>query len=251
MDLTQLIYCINGAIAPSELTASAAKELSTQMPWANTFRQFYYVNLFRLDSPDYSKELTKGAILLSDRARFYQLTEGKLWHDWLQSWTKVSIEPAETIEEAPRIVEQQQTQSPASRVETVEPPQPLPSQMPSVAMAVDYLKFLEQQPSIDDSQGNKTDLIDHFLEYTVESKSWMNAQEMDRAPKQLPEIRDDAELDESFFTETLAQIYIKQHRYARALQIFKKLNLKYPEKSVYFASQIAQVESMIINNKQK
>ena len=42
-------------------------------------------------------------------------------------------------------------------------------------------------------------------------------------------------LDDSYFTETLAHIYVKQKRYEKALQIIKNLNLKYPEKNVYFA----------------
>ena len=38
------------------------------------------------------------------------------------------------------------------------------------------------------------------------------------------------ELDDSCFTETLAKIYIKQHRYDKALEIIKKLSLNYPKK---------------------
>ncbi len=59
------------------------------------------------------------------------------------------------------------------------------------------------------------------------------------------------ELDDSYFTETLAKIYIRQHRYEKALEIIKKLSLKYPKKSAYFADQIRDVEQMIINAKSK
>ena len=55
--------------------------------------------------------------------------------------------------------------------------------------------------------------------------------------------------DESFFTETLAKIYVKQHRYLKALEIIKKLNLKYPKKNAYFADQIRFLEKLIINTK--
>lgn len=44
-----------------------------------------------------------------------------------------------------------------------------------------------------------------------------------------PEAEEDIE-DESYFTETLAKIYVKQQRYSKALEIIKKLNLKYPKK---------------------
>ncbi len=59
------------------------------------------------------------------------------------------------------------------------------------------------------------------------------------------------ELDDSFFTETLAKIYIKQQRYGKALEIIRKLNLKYPKKSIYFADQIRFLEKLVINEKSK
>lgn len=55
--------------------------------------------------------------------------------------------------------------------------------------------------------------------------------------------------DDTFFTESLAKIYIKQRRYEKALQIIKKLSLKYPEKNIYFADQIRFLEKLIINIK--
>ena len=58
-------------------------------------------------------------------------------------------------------------------------------------------------------------------------------------------------MDDSCFTETLAKIYIKQHRYEKALEIIKKLSLKYPKKNAYFADQIRFLEKLIINAKSK
>ncbi len=47
---------------------------------------------------------------------------------------------------------------------------------------------------------------------------------------------------EEFCTETLAQVYLEQGYPAEAKKIYSKLILRYPEKSVYFASLIEKIE---------
>jgi hypothetical protein len=46
-------------------------------------------------------------------------------------------------------------------------------------------------------------------------------------------------------SETLAQIYIDQMLFQKAIDTYKKLSLKYPEKSTYFADQIIELEKKV------
>lgn len=105
-------------------------------------------------------------------------------------------------------------------------------------------------------EGKGMDLIDDFLRSEEErgSTGRLARVEKDDTEASLPLVKAPEEghlksLDDSYFTETLARIYIKQKRYEKALQIIKNLSLKYPEKNVYFADQIRFLEKLIINTK--
>ena len=49
--------------------------------------------------------------------------------------------------------------------------------------------------------------------------------------------------DSGFYTETLAKIYSEQGYYKKALEVYAKLILLYPEKSSYFASLAQEIKS--------
>ncbi len=57
----------------------------------------------------------------------------------------------------------------------------------------------------------------------------------------------EVEKDE-LMTETLARVYLEQKKYKKAIQAYKILSLKYPEKSSFFADQINAVEKLQQNN---
>jgi hypothetical protein len=53
---------------------------------------------------------------------------------------------------------------------------------------------------------------------------------------------------EGLMTETLAHVYLEQKKYKKAVQAFKILSLKYPEKSGFFADQIKAIKKIQQNN---
>ena len=92
-----------------------------------------------------------------------------------------------------------------------------------------------------DDKKKKTALIDKFIENN---------------PK-IPPIAKDASIpaiepmpdDASYLmTETLARVYLEQKKYARAIQAYEILILKYPEKSSFFADRISDIKILQQNN---
>ncbi len=61
-------------------------------------------------------------------------------------------------------------------------------------------------------------------------------------------INNDEDISDSLMTETLARIYLEQKNYNKAIQSYKILSLKYPEKSSFFADQLKLIVELKDNN---
>ena len=49
---------------------------------------------------------------------------------------------------------------------------------------------------------------------------------------------------DELMTETLAKVLMKQKKYVKALEAYRILSLKYPEKNSLFADQIKKIQSL-------
>ncbi len=87
------------------------------------------------------------------------------------------------------------------------------------------------------------DLIDRFLEVNPRIVPRQHAEPDDQEVEDIS--RPSVEENEGMLTDTLAQIYIRQGYYSRAIFAYEKLSLKFPEKSSYFASQIEKIKELI------
>ena len=84
----------------------------------------------------------------------------------------------------------------------------------------------------------KEDIIMERFIHTEPQIKPLSADKLDNENK----AKKSSEDQNDFVTETLARIYTDQMLYHKAIATYKKLILKYPEKKLYFASQIEQLE---------
>jgi hypothetical protein len=102
--------------------------------------------------------------------------------------------------------------------------------------AVDDLQK-RKAPRAEENQTKEDQIIDRFIKTEPHIKP-PNDAKLDSENKAKRSSEDGDEL----ITETLARIYAEQMLYSKAIAAYKKLMLKYPEKSLYFAGQIEQLE---------
>ena len=92
-------------------------------------------------------------------------------------------------------------------------------------------------------QQTKQKLIDDFIEKSPKIKPLKTLEPTENLAEK-PILESD-----SLMTETLARIYLEQKNYEKALQSYKILSLKYPEKSSLFADQIIAIKKLQEKNK--
>ncbi len=127
-------------------------------------------------------------------------------------------------------------------------------------ISTDYIAYLEKTEQGDNPLGDDEEskpmkhqeLVDRFLDKSSNDEDLFSSKNREREDSQAtPQSVDNLLDDDTFLTETLAQVYIKQKRYEQALTIIKRLSLNFPKKSIYFADQIRFLEYLIYNEKNK
>ena len=239
------------------------RNLLARYPYFQSLRLLYLKNLYILHDINFGAELRKAVLYIADRRQLFHLIEGERY---TIKPHKKEAAPLEDSDEEPTM-DRTLTLIDAF-LSTV--PEELTAQT-SLDYSMDYTSYLLENETSSHGQAEDVpklrghNLIDDFIEKSendspvrldltvvpMELPPSVSEQEAVAPEEETEEIEAEEAEDDSCFTETLAKIYIKQQRYSKALEIIKKLSLKYPKKNAYFADQIRFLEKLIINANSK
>lgn len=228
------------------------RNLLARYPYFQSLRLLYLKNLYILHDINFGGELRKAVLYIADRRKLFQLIEGSRFD--LQS-RKKGVALTEVLKDEPSV---DRTLALIDAFLSTAPEEV--TAQTGFDYSMDYTSYLLEETFATDASVEETpklkgfELIDNFIEKS-ESDSPRTMKPMREETEALVTPSDETcaeeESDDSCFTETLAKIYVKQQRYSKALEIIKKLSLKYPKKNAYFADQIRFLEKLIINANSK
>ncbi len=215
-------------------------------PCFDAARLLMLKNLYLLHDIEFGKEMRSAALYLKNR---------RVLFDLMSEYGNVHEPESVSVAEEQNISIDRTMSLIDAFLET------LPSETLSLeaegAAAVDYVSTYlatdDNAPDVPKMRGQE--LIDNFLESGDEKFSLQLLPE----PSDSAVVKNSVSEPEKFetepetpiFTETLANIYLKQGKYDKALEILKRLYLDYPNKNRYFADQIRFLEKIVKHTKRK
>jgi hypothetical protein len=238
----------------SLLTSETLPELEQfvkDYPYFSTARMLYLKNLALLNDVRFGVELKKTSVYVSDRKMLYMLIQ----EIRLMVETDIARQPQEKEDTFGLIDSFLSMHS-----ELGNTPSDTSVLFPSVSSDYFIWKIAKEPEDGEEESTPKLqhqELIDSFIKEEEERTSairWTENDEnknlsLENTASMNRKMGEVNASDDSYFTETLAKIYIKQKRFVKALEIIQNLSLKYPEKNLYFADQIRFLEKLIINAK--
>ena len=196
---------------PELLNRDTLYELRTLLaryPYFQTVRLLYLKNLFLLRDITFGEELRKAALYIADRKVLFYLIEGE----------RFTIMPSEGEAKTSDLLGLDRTLSliDAFLAGQPEEEQRDVTQLP-MDITADYTSYLlteteEKVPVAEIPPLKGQDLIDNFLESNTDEPLLSSQEVTDES--EVEEKEPETE-DESYFTETLAKIYVKQQRYPK------------------------------------
>jgi tetratricopeptide (TPR) repeat protein len=112
------------------------------------------------------------------------------------------------------------------------------------SLLISHLDESEEQPALDINQQKQNELIDRFINSKVDFTENIRSKSK-TAPQEEEQdlLGSSVESSENLISENLADIMLRQGKTDKAIEIYKKLIWKYPQKKTYFAEKIDQIKA--------
>lgn len=227
------------------------RSLLALYPYYQTARLLMLKNLYLLHDNSFDEELRRAAIYLTDRKVIFQMVEAAHYKIKREKTERAG---AVSVDRTSSLIDTFLESIPTDKGE--ETPKGKKRKPTAADAAVDYVAYLlemEGEEREDDNQSSRTmALIDNFM---GDGGFKLPKDDVpDYTPEFVPELNSEESSNEetsnsSYFTDTLARIYIKQGRYEKALEIIRRLYGNHPHKRVYYIDQMRFLEKLIINSK--
>jgi len=213
---------LNGQDSLSEL-----RELLDKYPYFQTARMLYLKNLYLLHEEAFEHELRRSVLFVADRRCLFYFIE-EAYHAFVSNVVNLQ----EIQEKEPGV------DSTLGLINEFLGDIPNLEKKKKLRYVFDYASSLDEDTDevADTESNNDFNLGDKQV-------SQLSKEEIEQRV-----IDSNAPIDDGSFTETLAEIYLKQGRYDRAIEIIEKLSLKFPKKNAYFADRIASIKLSKQNN---
>ncbi len=255
----QLIQYIEKPGLLKEQTIGELKEIIDEFPFFQSAQLLYTSNLFSQANFRYSDYLKTCAIYATDRTILYRLLQHQNQSDPVSR--KVNRIEAQLTESSSFFELAEEKQITETELPLISSPLPGEAensgfdllsfeQTESTHYSLEGSAPMSEQNDLETMKGQndsdsekKVDLIEQFIKVnpTLQPRN-----EIVPVQNDLSELKEDPDLEkDEFITETLSRIYLKQGHYQKAIDSFKRLSLKFPEKSVYFAQQIEEIKKLL------
>ena len=234
------------------------KQITEKYPYFQTAKLMLLKNMKNVDHPEFTSKLKRVAITCCDRGKlFYYLNDNK----YARFFPKVNVNETSANDRTEILLDSfLESLNKDDKTDQISKSDANNEWESSSIVSTDYLAYLEQteegENTLNGAEESKPmkhqQLVDSFLEKSSNNEDLFSSKNREREDSQeSTQAVDNLLDDDSFLTETLAQVYIKQKKYGQALTIIKRLSLNFPKKSIYFADQIRFLEYLIYNEKNK
>ncbi|GGD86183.1 hypothetical protein [Planktosalinus lacus] len=239
----------------------ALESILVDFPFFQPARALYLKVLKDENNYQYNPELKKTAAYTTDRSVLFDFITSEVFNE------SSLFEPEENEQHElvkaeailnPNLFERKPEKTAQEKAveELLEINKPLPFTKNDTHSFSEWLKLTQAKP-IDRTEKVKTGVSTSKADSRKEEKFKLIDKFIQENPKIKPKesvssedfSKPYAQPKEHLMTETLAKVYLQQNNYKKAIQAYKILILKNPEKSGFFADQIRAIEKLQQKNK--